>query len=372
MKQKTFFKYLIAVALFVFVVSGGFLLYKYFTLKNPVEEMSKARKILAQTEKQLEGEFVNQEFVKAQNLYKRAMEVWQLQNDKFFAFRNYTQTKDLASRAVYAAINASNEAQNVKKNLIRNIEKDFAKASAEISLYEKKYKNLPLSLSIHQNYSVGKLKFFEAQKYYEKGEENLAVLSLTKSMEHLTRAKKDASLKLQQFFSAYDDWQNNYNRAFSLSKNGHIVILVDKMEASLNIIKSGKVIHSFPAEFGTNWMGDKMKAGDSATPEGVYKIVEKKQGVKTKYYKALLLNYPNNDDKARFDKLQKAGVISKKETVGGLIEIHGDGEKGINWTQGCIALSNNNMDAVYKNCAVNTPVIIIGSVKTLEEYLNSK
>ena len=48
----------------------------------------------------------------------------------------------------------------------------------------------------------------------------------------------------------------------------------------------------FDAELGTNWVGDKRVKGDKATPEGMYKITKKFDGRKTKYYKALLLDYP--------------------------------------------------------------------------------
>jgi len=117
-------------------------------------------------------------------------------------------------------------------------------------------------------------------------------------------------------------------------------------------------------------MGNKLFAGDKATPEGVYKILEKKNSAKTKYYKALLINYPNNEDQRRYDQMVKSGEISKRTGIGGLIEIHGNGGKGVHWTDGCIALENKEMDVVYNQCGVNTPVIIVGSRLPLEDYLN--
>ena len=119
-------------------------------------------------------------------------------------------------------------------------------------------------------------------------------------------------------------------------------------------------------------MGHKLSIGDSATPEGVYRVTAKKNNGKTKYYKALLLNYPNERDKQKYNKAIKDGVLSQKTHIGGLIEIHGTGGKGINWTEGCIALENKQMDIVYDLCQVNTPVIIVGSSKSLEDYFNNK
>jgi lipoprotein-anchoring transpeptidase ErfK/SrfK len=58
--------------------------------------------------------------------------------------------------------------------------------------------------------------------------------------------------------------------------------------------------------------------------------------------------------------------------VGGLIEIHGHGGQGFNWTNGCVALSDRDMDVVYRNASVNTPVIIIGSRIPMDEWIELK
>lgn len=136
------------------------------------------------------------------------------------------------------------------------------------------------------------------------------------------------------------------------------------------ILKGGKEIKSFTAEFGKNWIGDKNYSGDKATPEGVYKILDKKSNGRTKYYKALLIDYPNGEDRERFQRMVRSGEISKRTKIGGLIEIHGDGGRGAHWTEGCIALTNKEMDVIYSHVSINTPVIIVGSREPLEAYLN--
>jgi lipoprotein-anchoring transpeptidase ErfK/SrfK len=58
-------------------------------------------------------------------------------------------------------------------------------------------------------------------------------------------------------------------------------------------------------------------------------------------------------------------IISPNATIGGLIEIHGTGseekriDKRTNWTSGCITLSNKNMDTLYENVHIGTPIIIV-------------
>jgi murein L,D-transpeptidase YafK len=122
-------------------------------------------------------------------------------------------------------------------------------------------------------------------------------------------------------------------------------------------------------ELGKNWIGAKLYKGDKATPEGLYHVTKKLHGQKTKYYKALMINYPNEADKNRFASEKKRGTLSKRAQIGGLIEIHGGGGRGVNWTEGCIALRDSEMDIVYREIAEGTPVTIVGSLIKLSELV---
>ena len=53
-----------------------------------------------------------------------------------------------------------------------------------------------------------------------------------------------------------------------------------------------------------------------------------------------------------------------------MIEIHGNGGKGIDWTEGCIALTDKEMDVVYKFARVGTPVTIVGSSVALDNIIS--
>jgi murein L,D-transpeptidase YafK len=147
------------------------------------------------------------------------------------------------------------------------------------------------------------------------------------------------------------------------------VIIVDKIAEKLMLYHAGKQINSYQAELGQNWVGDKNFEGDKSTPEGAYFVTSKKQGRQTKYYKALGINYPNVLDKKRFSEQKSNGTIKASGTIGGLIEIHGDGGKGYHWTDGCIALKNEDMDEVFRLVDVKTSVIIVGSLRPLEEII---
>jgi murein L,D-transpeptidase YafK len=129
-------------------------------------------------------------------------------------------------------------------------------------------------------------------------------------------------------------------------------IVVYKKKRKLYTYRNGKKIDEFRISLGAKGGangGDKVKVGDYRTPEGSYQIVRKK--CDDRLYKSLMISYPNRADKTR---AAKRGV-----NPGNYITIHGqpkwnaDG-KGDNytlahdWTEGCMAISNLSMDALWK------------------------
>ncbi len=119
------------------------------------------------------------------------------------------------------------------------------------------------------------------------------------------------------------------------------------------------------------WNGDKRHRGDKATPEGMYYVTKKLEGSSTKYFKALLINYPNEEDKKKFQEEVRRGTLPASAKIGGLIEIHGSGGKGTDWTDGCVALADSDMAKLYKLVKVGTPVTIVGSLENLNSVKNN-
>jgi hypothetical protein len=142
---------------------------------------------------------------------------------------------------------------------------------------------------------------------------------------------------------------------------GDMAILVDKLRRRVTLYRSGQPVLRFPAELGANGLRRKEHAGDRATPEGIYRVVQIKQAPTTKFYKALLLNYPNDEDRMRFALGQRRGTIPTRAGIGSLIEIHGAGGEGRDWTDGCIALTNEDMDRLFVDVRLGTAVTIVGT-----------
>jgi lipoprotein-anchoring transpeptidase ErfK/SrfK len=139
-------------------------------------------------------------------------------------------------------------------------------------------------------------------------------------------------------------------------------VVIDKSARRLHLYRSGRHEASFGAEFGANGLDRKLYSGDRATPEGRYRITVKKNGGATRFYLALLIDYPNAKDRRRFEHAVASGAIPRSTGIGGLIEIHGFGGEGRDWTDGCVALTNEDMDRLFPQVVVGTPVTIVGAL----------
>ena len=135
-------------------------------------------------------------------------------------------------------------------------------------------------------------------------------------------------------------------------------VFVDKSERRLQLLSGNEVIKSYHVALGGNPIGHKQRQGDKRTPIGSYTLDYKNE--KSKFYRSIHVSYPNATDKAR----AKALGIS----AGGDIMIHGqqngkgalavDTQK-LDWTEGCIAVTNAEMDEIMAAVKLGTPIEIV-------------
>jgi len=159
--------------------------------------------------------------------------------------------------------------------------------------------------------------------------------------------------------SHMNKWQRLAKETIDESKNSDTsAIIVNKSKRILVLYKSGVPFKTCSIGLGRNGSFDKLHAGDNSTPEGKYRII-KKISV-SRYHKALLINYPNEEDQRDFIRAKKKGAIPAGARIGGMIEIHGGGEDSM--TYGCIAMDNKAIDEIFSLVSVGTPVTIVGAV----------
>ena len=129
------------------------------------------------------------------------------------------------------------------------------------------------------------------------------------------------------------------------------LIVVNKSRREMVLLHGENVLRTYRIALGREPVGHKQCEGDGRTPEGRYTI--DRRNPKSRYRLALHISYPNAEDRAR---AAAAGV-----EPGGDIMIHGlkDGERREgDWTQGCIAVTDEEMDEIWGLVADGTPIVI--------------
>lgn len=139
-------------------------------------------------------------------------------------------------------------------------------------------------------------------------------------------------------------------------------IVVSKAERVLILYKNGNKVVSYPVRLGFNGIREKQFQGDGATPEGRYRITDKRGAGRTQFYRALVLDYPNQDDRRRFVQGKKVGRIPASKQIGGQIEIHGVENELMAQTLGCVMLDNVQMSALFERVEPGSVVSIVGAL----------
>jgi murein L,D-transpeptidase YafK len=134
-------------------------------------------------------------------------------------------------------------------------------------------------------------------------------------------------------------------------------VLVVKSQRRLSLLAQGKVVRSYQVALGGTPVGAKQQQGDHKTPEGHY--VLDRRNAQSRFYKSIHVSYPNASDRKN---AARRGVAP-----GGDIMIHGlpngfgwlgASHHTSDWTDGCIAVTNAEMDEIWKLVADGTPIEI--------------
>lgn len=136
------------------------------------------------------------------------------------------------------------------------------------------------------------------------------------------------------------------------------LVVVQKAERRLFLYQKGELLKSYRIGLGKQPVGHKQREGDSRTPEGLYTLDWRNPN--SKFYRSIHISYPNSADRKS---AKEAG-----SSPGSLIMIHGqptNWEERIrltfaspDWTEGCIAVENQDMDEIWKLVRDGTPIRI--------------
>ena len=134
-------------------------------------------------------------------------------------------------------------------------------------------------------------------------------------------------------------------------------VVVLKKERTLQLLSHGTVIKTYKVALGGDPVGAKTRQGDHKTPEGLY--VLDSRNAHSQFYKSLHISYPSSHDRVA---AQQKGI-----SPGGDVLVHGlpngygwvgAGHRAKDWTDGCIAVTNQEIDEIWLAVADGTPIEI--------------
>ncbi len=338
--------------------------------KPPVQEMEKARQVLAEAEEVKADKYCRLSYRAVWALYDSAGAVWRRENQKCFGFRQYEKVRLLAEEVRLKGKQIVEKTIKLSHSSRDRLRVDLAVLRLEMESFEQWIVTMPLEEKIKKEYAEGKILLNEAEIAWHKKEYTAGEGKYEEAAGKIRYVHSCIRDMLTSYFNRLPLWQRYLEEAIEKNRqSGNCLIVVEKIPARCRVYERGKERYTFAAEFGKNWLGDKFCEGDYATPEGHYQVMEKKQGRFTRYYKALLLNYPNAADWKRFDELKKTGKLPERAQIGSMIEIHGKGGRQANWTNGCVALRDEDMDKLFRSARKGTEVLIIGASQSLSQIL---
>lgn len=205
----------------------------------------------------------------------------------------------------------------------------------------------------------------QARSFFDQGQFERALRTADRAAQLLgaQRAVLNSELGRYADQERIDAWRAVARRTIKWSRTHYdSAIVVSKADRILTLYKNGRKVLSYPVRLGYNGIREKRYQGDGATPEGQYRITRKRGEGQTQFYRALVLDYPNADDRRRFKLARKAGHIPPERNIGGQIEIHGVENELMGQTLGCIMLDNPEMAKLFALVDPGTPVTIVGAL----------
>lgn len=306
--------------------------------------------------------YAPQDFRAYQNELAAGEEMLEVERRRFFVWRDYEKVA-----AAFRDILAHGSKINEKISAARKIESEdiSVKQSAlavKLTLLRGLSENLKDRRLAANKLIQAEIRLSEARGYTAAGKHKEALRCLNDASHDVAGATAVAKLVLARYTDRGEitRWRQLVDREVAQSRrNGSELLVVCKAERKITLYRGGVAVRSWEAGMGFNYLSDKLYSGDKATPEGVYQICRKVPG--SKYFQALLINYPNSEDRQRYLRARRNGQIPRGAGIGGLIEIHGGGSTGM--TNGCVALDDHDMATLYREIAVNTPVVIVGTTE---------
>lgn len=329
----------------------------------PSPAFAEARRALAAARAAEAPRYAPEAFRAAERRWADGLAQWNEQTRRGLR-RDYSAALRDAEAATAAARSAARRAAAVRDSLATAVDAGLTGLDAALARAAQRADALPFDADRQRQLAALRSRRAVAAGMQRRGELQAAAHQLTSARKTLDDAERDMEAAVRAYVADTAAWRRWRDEAVAWSEQRRApAVVVDKMARMLVVYDRGRAVRTFAVELGPNWMGPKRYEGDRATPEGRYRVVRRRGAGETVYHRALELDYPNATDRRRFQDAARAGTLPAGARIGGLIELHGEGGRGADWTRGCIALTNADMRALFDAVPVGTPVVIVGALE---------
>lgn len=350
---------------FVFSAVACLLLALAACEKPPLALLKSAGEAVAMARRGEAARYATEELRQAEETLRLARRTGVLESARLPFRRDYRETISLAEQAKLRSIQAIRLADRRREKVKEEAEdevaflRQFLDRSRDIKRFLSPKDSLVTRLQVGAGVDLDVAQRRLADKDFP------AALAAARSGSKRIHQVEQILLSSMVRYASHPDlpsWKKWVEEAVRRSRaDGDVAFVVDKLRRRMTVYRGGKKVKTYSVDIGLGGMERKLRAGDDATPEGLYRIQEVRGPGQTRYYRAFLLDYPNDQDRRRFDLARRNGWLPRGSDPGGLIEIHGEGGRDQDWTKGCVALTNAEMDELSGWAKVGTPVAIVGT-----------
>lgn len=325
----------------------------------PTERLSEARQALRTAARDGARQYAESTYREAEAALDTGWREIARQEGKLPPLRDYTRADSMLLHSIARAQLAAKQSRKLRASLRDTFRDDRQAIAEELAEWQLAMEHSLLKRKLEHHHRMAEFALQTADRLADRDHYEDALESLSSARAALKELSDELAIYTTSEAERISLWRRWVNETLEESRTGNTyAVIVDKTAHRTYLVRAGRRIHTFKCELGYNPARQKLFSGDAATPEGRYRVTTVKANG-SKYYKALLLDYPNARDRARFKDNKAKGIISAQARIGGLIEIHGEGGRGKDWTEGCVALTNAEMDTLLRYAAVGMPVTIV-------------
>ena len=278
----------------------------------PFYAMSMAREALTEARSSGAPRWAREAQGEAEAAMRAAQIEYRRQEVKLLPFRDFRAARgaiDLASAKAQTALALGNRARLAAKAAADDA---LASADREASRGSDVADAMHLGPYNRTLLQKSRMALFEARSMYGRGEFEQAASRARESVAQAQIVSKSAVDAASRYadVSLISRWRRMIDETVGWSRtSGNPAIVVLKENHRLDLYDNGVVVRSYTADMGYRSVNDKQTSGDAATPEGRYRVTAKKSA--SNFYKALALDYPNDEDRAQIERLTRLGRIPR-------------------------------------------------------------